>query len=784
MLRKTLISMAVSGALYVSSGYALELGELTSQSTIDEPYRGRIQVTDAAGLTPDDITVRLGSESEFRQAGLAPSTVLSQLNFSVVRENGQLAVLVQSQAPLEAQQLQFVLAARWPSGQVVREYQTPINQSALVERAQPEVIQSAQPSSAGSNQVFRQETTAANQMATASELNVRKGNTLWSIAGANRPSSQLTIYQTMMAIQALNKDAFYANNINLLREGAVLRLPTQEQIELFNRATSQQEFERQHAAWMALKNAGRINEVVNQEQLNTQAQSNTQPAPATPTGDQLKLASGQSVLPEADASSNAADVQRITDLESELSATNELLDKETREKQEISDQLSEVNEQLATLERLISLKDQQMAELQRQFTSAQQALQEQKNTVDQLLEADQLRREQAAAQEESVSNKVFGNPIILSISGVVLLLLGLLAGMMIKRSGRKKDKQEKDTSEYDLAPAVTAAAAGAGVATVAAASEPEPELEQSTDNDIEEEDPFAFDFDVDNEAEDAFSGFDESVVSSQVESVSEPEPAEAEENFDEFDIPELDEEVSESETDDFEDALGIEMDELADEDDVSKEDPFAEFEIEDTDSQEEATSENDDFDNESAFDLEDTLGELASDDELDDFDTDIADVELDVDAELDPVEVDDDSEQFSEEESFVSNLLSEGDDDQEDADESSVFDREPDEALAESIDEALAEAQQDEEDFGGMEVPEFGEEEAAAESDESDDEEEIDFFDASGDEVATKLDLARAYMDMGDEEGARVILEDVVASGNESQIAEAQSMMERMFPSE
>ena len=55
MLKKTLISLAVSSALYMSNGYALELGELTSQSQFDEPYRGRIQLTDVDGLTPNDI---------------------------------------------------------------------------------------------------------------------------------------------------------------------------------------------------------------------------------------------------------------------------------------------------------------------------------------------------------------------------------------------------------------------------------------------------------------------------------------------------------------------------------------------------------------------------------------------------------------------------------------------------------------------------------------------------------------------------------------------------------
>jgi pilus assembly protein FimV len=139
----------------------------------------------------------------------------------------------------------------------------------------------------------------------------------------------------------------------------------------------------------------------------------------------------------------------------------------------------------------------------------------------------------------------------------------------------------------------------------------------------------------------------------------------------------------------------------------------------------------------------------------------------------------DDEEVESEEESFVSSLLNDAD--QDDVDESSIFSGAPNDSLANSIEETLAEAQQEEDE---IEIPSFGEAEAAADEEVSDEEEEFDFFDASGDEVATKLDLARAYMDMGDEEGARVILDDVIESGNEQQIAEAQNMMERMFPSD
>ena len=54
---------------------------------------------------------------------------------------------------------------------------------------------------------------------------------------------------------------------------------------------------------------------------------------------------------------------------------------------------------------------------------------------------------------------------------------------------------------------------------------------------------------------------------------------------------------------------------------------------------------------------------------------------------------------------------------------------------------------------------------------------DLDFL-SDEDEVSTKLDLARAYMDMGDKEGAREILQEVVDSGNDEQKEEAQALIQ------
>jgi pilus assembly protein FimV len=53
-------------------------------------------------------------------------------------------------------------------------------------------------------------------------------------------------------------------------------------------------------------------------------------------------------------------------------------------------------------------------------------------------------------------------------------------------------------------------------------------------------------------------------------------------------------------------------------------------------------------------------------------------------------------------------------------------------------------------------------------------------FAEEGDQMATRLDLARAYLDMGDQDGARSILEEVARSGNAEQQQEANTLLARL----
>ncbi|NNK33413.1 MAG: tetratricopeptide repeat protein, partial [Xanthomonadales bacterium] len=80
------------------------------------------------------------------------------------------------------------------------------------------------------------------------------------------------------------------------------------------------------------------------------------------------------------------------------------------------------------------------------------------------------------------------------------------------------------------------------------------------------------------------------------------------------------------------------------------------------------------------------------------------------------------------------------------------------------------------------EEDESGEEEEAAPArapvDDAD--EDAELLDEESSDPEIQLDLARAYISMGDKEAARVILEEVISNGTEEQQAEAQTMMKHL----
>ena len=165
----------------------------------------------------------------------------------------------------------FLIEATWSSGRLLREYTVlldpPTYAPPAVQQA-PAVTAPLQSAPADTGRIERQQPVAEpapqrprqapaprpapadTSYATGAgrDYVVQRGETLWGIANRMRPDGRLTMNQTMVAIYEANPDAF-GGNINLLRAGAYLRIPSADEVFRISRGSAFGEVKRQNEAW-------------------------------------------------------------------------------------------------------------------------------------------------------------------------------------------------------------------------------------------------------------------------------------------------------------------------------------------------------------------------------------------------------------------------------------------------------------------------------------------------------------------------------------------------------
>ncbi|SFX44359.1 FimV/HubP family polar landmark protein [Marinospirillum alkaliphilum] len=198
-------------------------------------------------------------------------------------------------------------------------------------------------------------------------------DTLWSIARTNRPDNNITIKQAMLAIRDANPQAFPGGNINEMEAGATLVIPTAAAMMRRTASQAEEEVRRQNQAWVASK-APPLPTAQERQQPAPQvapAPVTRQPAPAAASAPQpaperadTRPRDLQLVTPPA----TDTQQQRIRELESRLASSEEGLQAVEREKDELAERITEMQQQINTLQQLIRLKDEQLADMERQLT--------------------------------------------------------------------------------------------------------------------------------------------------------------------------------------------------------------------------------------------------------------------------------------------------------------------------------------------------------------------------------------------------------------------------------
>ena len=351
------------GCVHTSSVLALGLGEMTLGSYLNEPLQAQVDLLNIGGLHEDQIKIRLATSEDFKRMGVDRAYFLTGISFEVdIEDDGRARILITSEDPVLEPYLDFILEARWPSGRLLREY-TVLVDPPVFDQSNPVVSASSrvaevdgEPAPAKKKQEaltttgtrvdigrselapgempsrgFNSSTSPA--AAPGTRYMVHRDDTLWRIASRARPAGA-SVQQTMLEIQRLNPNAFIGGNINLIKAGYIIYLPAEGEVSTGNESKALAEVSAQNRAWREEKVT----------------------APGYGNGPSLRISAETEAAPAVGAASQgtaAADT-----------SSGEEADKAGLERLELEQRLSSMEQQLETLQRIVSLKDEQIAALQ------------------------------------------------------------------------------------------------------------------------------------------------------------------------------------------------------------------------------------------------------------------------------------------------------------------------------------------------------------------------------------------------------------------------------------
>jgi pilus assembly protein FimV len=287
--RKTLLASSILAI--PSLAHALGLGGIEVKSGLNEPLNAEIQVIQAAPGEADGLAVALASAEDFARVGIDRARMDMPLSFALGKaSNGQAIIKVTSAVPVREPFLNFLLEVNWSKGRLLREYtvlldppvsapsrgnpqvttapvrdtkpvtpvqQAPAKPATPAAPAKP-VAPVAAPKPAPTPAPAAAPAPVAAQPAASvpGEYGpVNSGETLWEIAQATRPDGVSDMNRFMIALLRMNPDAFYEQNINALKRGAILRIPSGNEVNSIAVSEAAAAVRNQNELWRGYQSA-------------------------------------------------------------------------------------------------------------------------------------------------------------------------------------------------------------------------------------------------------------------------------------------------------------------------------------------------------------------------------------------------------------------------------------------------------------------------------------------------------------------------------------------------
>lgn len=391
MVRKLIKPLLSITMMAPAAALALGLGEVKLHSALNQNLNADIELLSVEPGDVEELEVSLASAETFAKLGLNRPAVLMFVQFETKQgKDGKYYVHATSKDAIREPFLDFLVEAKWPAGRVLREYTllldpptrhaemaAPVNAATtsmgggqpMASSSAPQQAPMAPSQGAVSAPMPQQESVTyypQPQQQTAAPGGVsygpvRAGDTLWQIALKVRPNRDISAPQMMMALLKANPHAFVDNNVNRLKKGFVLRVDDPALYTAMSQAEAARAISQQTREWQDYREA-------------VAAKAGERQSATADTGTSRSTASGKSepkltlVAPNGKqkgmgAGGDAAD----GDMQEQLMLALESSAAQRKDNEELQGRVDDLEAQLQDMQRLLALKDSDMATLQKQL---------------------------------------------------------------------------------------------------------------------------------------------------------------------------------------------------------------------------------------------------------------------------------------------------------------------------------------------------------------------------------------------------------------------------------
>ncbi|MDQ0139143.1 FimV/HubP family polar landmark protein [Cupriavidus necator] len=389
----TLAVTALGLLLAQPAAYAAGFGQLRVQSNLGQPLQAEIDISGVTAAEAAGLSVKLASPTAYAAAGLTYLPAVGSLRLEVERRaNGSYVARVRSSQPISEPFVDILVDMSWASGKVSRAYTflldpagaRPSNQTfspaTVVQAATPDAPAAPAPAAAPAAPAQQAAPTAeagaprpaaparparqsarrgaapaaGTDMAAGGGYTVQRGDTLYGIAGeAVQGQESVSLDQMLVALYRNNPNAFIGGNMNRLRSGAVLQVPTPQQAQAVTPGAARREVVARTQGFDAyrsrLASAAAARSVEpdsgRQQSGNVTARVQEQAAPADGPRDELKLSKAARGA-QADAAAKA---------EAGVARERQLKEAEAR--------LAQLEKNVGDMQKLLELKNAEIAKL-------------------------------------------------------------------------------------------------------------------------------------------------------------------------------------------------------------------------------------------------------------------------------------------------------------------------------------------------------------------------------------------------------------------------------------